>query len=950
MLKAKLLVVGVVVLFSIPAWCVPTCNSNQVGGTVFYDINASGSQDSGEEGVSDITVTAYDSNGNLAATAQSDSLGEYVLAGLAQGAQIRIQFSALPSYLRPGAFGSGSGTLTQFVTVDGACTINAGVANPAEHCEADPNVTVPCYSPGDRVVADAGRDADTVVFFPYSSTGGTSMGGMLSSGYVPPQHAATHLQTGALWGVAYQRSTKTAFYASVLKRLSDFGPLGPGGIYSIDYSDPNNPVYSEFVDLSTLGISFGANPRDAAWPFPFQEAGVGLGAPQHLPDPAYWDGFGFQFTQDPVQFYDANVSERTGKYSLGDIDISDDESTLFVMHLENRAVYEIAIGNPASTPTASDVTVRALSNPGCSNDDWRPWALKFFRGELFAGIVCSAETSQDRNDLAFYVQRMTPAGTFETVLTGPLNFARGRSLLTTSLVVLASEDGWQPWIRDVQYDGNGNPVSGGTFDILPAFPPIPAPINTVAAINSPQPILADIEFDTAGNMLLGFGDRWGLQSGSLNLAPEPLLTGRINTLPTGYQVGIYTIGTASAGDLMYACKSGTSWILESNASCGSKGPTAGANNTQGPDGGEFFFDEFLLDAGLDDGHEEIVLGGLAIKGDTNEVQAVIFDPFSFETGGVERYSLVDGSVVAEYEVYPNDAGSTNFGKGQGLGDVELMCEAAPLQVGNRIWFDLDGDGFQDPGEIPLVGVTVLLIDKSTGNTVQTTTTDAQGEYYFGDISPRASYSIKIDPSNFETGGPLAGMQLTMADQGNDDSIDSDGMTMDGMVLVMFDAGVAGENNHTFDFGFVLTVSQSDLSQELADLDGGSNVLALAARRAVRLGVRSSCISKSKKRSKLNLLNSLRDQVWSELWLGLSSLTYVFSDGFPAAICSEVDQDTQIESISGLLNRIRKVGRSSIKCSDSRSAKRVRRSLSKKLSREQAALAAYPNPLIQCDAL
>lgn len=49
-----------------------------------------------------------------------------------------------------------------------------------------------------------------------------------------------------------------------------------------------------------------------------------------------------------------------------------------------------------------------------------------------------------------------------------------------------------------------------------------------------------------------------------------------------------------------------------------------------------------------------------------------------------------------------------FGKANGLGDLEPLCAAAPLEIGNRVWRDSDGDGVQDADEPPLAGITVNL--------------------------------------------------------------------------------------------------------------------------------------------------------------------------------------------------------------------------------------------------
>jgi len=76
-----------------------------------------------------------------------------------------------------------------------------------------------------------------------------------------------------------------------------------------------------------------------------------------------------------------------------------------------------------------------------------------------------------------------------------------------------------------------------------------------------------------------------------------------------------------------------------------------------------------------------------------------------------------------------------MGKAGGLGDLEALCDDAPIEIGNRVWVDSDANGIQDPDEASLSGVTVNLYNQS-GTQIGTTTTDADGEYYFGGVTDR----------------------------------------------------------------------------------------------------------------------------------------------------------------------------------------------------------------------
>jgi len=129
-----------------------------------------------------------------------------------------------------------------------------------------------------------------------------------------------------------------------------------------------------------------------------------------------------------------------------------------------------------------------------------------------------------------------------------------------------------------------------------------------------------------------------------------------------------------------------------------------------------------------------------------------------------------------------------------------------MEIGNLVWLDLDGDGIQDPGETPLEGVTVTLYDDQ-GNVVATTTTDANGEYYFdsGDgVDANTDYVIDFDVSTNVTPLPGGFTNADLADTFADETTtgdDSDSDVVNGEIAVT--TGDPGASDHTLDAGFVL---------------------------------------------------------------------------------------------------------------------------------------------------
>ncbi len=83
----------------------------------------------------------------------------------------------------------------------------------------------------------------------------------------------------------------------------------------------------------------------------------------------------------------------------------------------------------------------------------------------------------------------------------------------------------------------------------------------------------------------------------------------------------------------------------------------------------------------------------------------------------------------------------------------------PYLIGDTIWYDANGNGVQDNGEMGIPGVTVTLLDLN-GQPMPngTAVTDANGEYQFG--VDAGTYSVQVNASNFDAGGALAGMVST----------------------------------------------------------------------------------------------------------------------------------------------------------------------------------------------
>ncbi|WP_348697802.1 SdrD B-like domain-containing protein [Duganella fentianensis] len=84
-------------------------------------------------------------------------------------------------------------------------------------------------------------------------------------------------------------------------------------------------------------------------------------------------------------------------------------------------------------------------------------------------------------------------------------------------------------------------------------------------------------------------------------------------------------------------------------------------------------------------------------------------------------------------------------------------------IGDKVWYDTNGDGIKQSTELGAANVTVALLNEK-GVVVATDVTDSSGAYLFTDLGP-GKYSVKFTAPS--------GYMFTKQDQGTNDSVDSD---------------------------------------------------------------------------------------------------------------------------------------------------------------------------------
>ena len=417
---------------------------------------------------------------------------------------------------------------------------------------------------------------------------------------------------------------------------------------------------------------------------------------------------------------DSATIPLVGKRGLGGLKVSLDGTKLYTVNLSDRRLYVIPTSGTlnSTTITRFDIPTTGLTTAGgtCAAADVRPFAVGRDRtGQIYVGAVCSAESETTDAKLHAFIWRFTGSA-FTLVANNNLTFTR--TAATGETVT------WQRWA------------------------------NTTGVISRSAPMLTDIEFEGA-NMILGMRDRYGDQV----------------VLPDYYR---------GYGDIMRVCNVSGTFTFESNGTCGGVTSTnPGSNGNTGNGGREFYTD---LNG---DNREEGGLGGVTQIPGYNHVITSFYDPVTYNsagarvsnyyTSGVQRYNNTTGAMTGAYDVYL-DADTGNFGKADGAGDTEALCDAAPLQIGNRVWNDTNGNGIQDPGENGIQNVAVQLwADTNNDGIVDaqigTATTDASGNYIFGGPNNTnllsytcgtvfSSLDVRVNTSSDDAGQTIAGVVTT----------------------------------------------------------------------------------------------------------------------------------------------------------------------------------------------
>lgn len=748
---------GIVILQPTPAVAAP--GDGLVTVRVVQEVNANGLVDdpSIEPPLAGVTVDLVDAAGTLV-SAQTDSAGVVVfnpaVTALIGGLYRVVVHNPDVAVYHPGHIANGqSGAASAITSADLADSANRKLSGQAEwvdvtagdvylntsfwfpgfYCQQNADVVGACMT-SDVPQSPTTPTSRTLFTVPYQLTSTTPVSTLTEAS-----------QTGPLYGIAWDKRGERIFSSTVAHRGSEYGPGGAGAIY-----------------VTALD---GATSIFATVP----EAGI---TPHNITLNADYG------------FFDA-----VGKQSLGELEITFDGQYLLTVNLYSQEVYVYdATASTASAP----IGVYSIPNPCAVPEDWRPFGLGVGKSTEYVGGVCSAQTTQNPDELRAYVYEFDAAtGVFgPIILNDSLGYGRGRAYKGTTCQGGENGNGvegrWWPWISDYPDGPNAQRPAGcgGGW------------------IAYPQPILTDIVEDTNGDLIIGFRDRFGDQTDYQT----------INLRNNGTYGAIGEVG--NGGDLLRACTLASGgFILDPNVTPGTDLATSSEctdNNVSGSNNGGQTHDyrEYYIGDWRTGYHEEAFNPGIALS----RVESTLLS-FALDASGAvwtQGVAVIgrDGQTASDLGVRV-DANTATFGEAGGGADLEVMCDLAPLQLGQRVWLDINGNGLQDADEPPIAGVTVRLLD-AADTPVATTLTDSRGNALFdssnvtGGLLPLTEYTITLDnAADHGASGALNGLVLTAAHSGTDALIDSDGVIPVGQdfPIAVVNTGDGGENDLAVGFGF-----------------------------------------------------------------------------------------------------------------------------------------------------
>lgn len=582
-----------------------------------------------------------------------------------------------------------------------AQTSNAGFASAVACLDGDLSLATTCFA--DTIFAPVSANDPALVRVTLSGMKqalapiGTTTGGT-------KHRIAVNSGIGSVYGLAYDDGSisgvRRVFAAAFTRRFTSFGPLGPGGVYEYRFDD--GQWHSSFTVPDAGDDRSNDNSADDA------------------------------------------ILNDVGQAGLGDMEISLDGTTLYIVNLAARQIerYDISQAMPIRLdPIAIPLQTVSANIP--TQQFLRPFALEFApllhkdeSPRLFVGLTNINAPS------AHVLEWNIATGTWRHVLIQSLTSADLNSRLSGTLFDQALKrlypnatfQGWYPWSND--------------FSRM-------LPIHSNSHIYYPQPFLVDIEFSPDGQaMRLGFRDR----TGDITFFKNP---------PSRQFIAI------SQGDTLSYRLNNDQWQLELNDRPYDHVKESDPNFLFRAHSTDWVNDNRVVFDNAPPPHVENHMGGIVSIPAPSGDLVVTTSLFGTGSSGLGIYHLPERNRQASLTLIPSGTS-----KAPGLGDLELLCTYALLR--GQLWHDVNGNGVREAGEASLNGIRLEVVDPARSTILGQVVTAADGSYTIA-VPPNRALHLRVALSEFAAGRPLAGMVYAPVNAGADDSRDSDAHPVFGVV-------------------------------------------------------------------------------------------------------------------------------------------------------------------------
>jgi hypothetical protein len=255
---------------------------------------------------------------------------------------------------------------------------------------------------------------------------------------------------------------------------------------------------------------------------------------------------------------------------------------------------------------------------------------------------------------------------------------------------------------------------------------------------------------------------------SLTLAVGSTGTSASSVVISAFQQSFGTIAappTASIGDIVFADLNNTGLESGFDSGPGVAGVTVDLMNSTGTS---------VLATTTTNSSGLYSFTGLAAG--VYEVKFVSPTGYGFSTEGVGTNAAVNSSasqttgITAQITLTAGEA-DHNVEAGLVPGGSAGTGSAT---IGNTVWLDTSGNGLDDNSEKGVAGVTVDLLNATTGSIIATTTTNASGNYSFTSLPTTTTYEVKFVAP---TGDTFTTQNVTPATSGEINSVaNSSGLT------------------------------------------------------------------------------------------------------------------------------------------------------------------------------